>query len=172
MRGVMNDAEGVNQVVGFDGHKGGQLLGAAGVETHLILETVNLHALARQFQRLRRQIHRRDRRSVPREVDGVGADAAADFEDFLAAPALEVGEARNVRLDKILAGFDFVEVFARAHRLGRVADVAGTLVPVAAHLLDRDLRKISHRLLCGQQLSQGCSPTGVSHSKCTEAYSR
>jgi hypothetical protein len=49
---------------------------------------------------------------------------------------------RNVRLDEIFAGFDFIEVFARAHGFGRVAYVAGTLVPVAANLIDRDLGEV------------------------------
>ena len=76
---------------------------------------------------------------MAREVDGVGADAAANFEDFFAAPFFKVGEGGDVGLDEIFAGFDFVKIFARANGLRGVANVAGTIVPVVADAIDLDL---------------------------------
>src|SRR5205823_2548752 len=61
-----------------------------------------------------------------------------DLEHLLAVPALELGEERNVRFDEVLAGFHLVEVLLAPDRPARMADVAGTAVPVLADALDRD----------------------------------
>ncbi len=54
----------------------------------------------------------------PSEVDRVGADPAADLEHPLAPPALELGEAGNVRLDEVLPRLDLVEVLAEPTGFG------------------------------------------------------
>jgi hypothetical protein len=41
---------------------------------------------------------------VTSEIHGVRADAAADFQNAFAAPALEFRESGNVRFDAIFAG--------------------------------------------------------------------
>ena len=84
-----------------------------------------------------REVDRREVGTGPSEVDRVRADPAADLEDPLATPPLELGEAGNVRLDEVLPSLDLVEVLARPNRLRRVSDVAGTGVPVPLDVVER-----------------------------------
>src|SRR5215467_6403969 len=63
------------------------------------------------------------------EIDGVCPDAAPNFQHFLAAPPVKLREAGDVRLHHVFARLHFIEVLARAHRLGGMADIAGPCVP-------------------------------------------
>ena len=141
VRRVVNHAEGINQIVGRDGHEAAQLFGVAAIKLHLDLNAVNGGSLTGERDGFFREIDTGDLRAVTREIYGVGADAAADFENRFAAPALEIGEGGNVRLDAILAGFDFVKIFLGADRLRRVTDVTGTRVPVILDASDGDFFK-------------------------------
>src|SRR5207245_4767600 len=134
MRRVMDDSERVHEVVLLDRHDLVQLFGVA--EAEVRLEPEDLEALLAQLEALLGKVDHRDVRAGPSEVDGVGADAAADLEHFLAAPELELSELRDVGLDEILASLDLIEILARADRVGRVADIAGPSVPVGANLVD------------------------------------
>ena len=129
-RSVVDYAEGIDQVVGLDRDEGAQLFGVAGAKADAVLQAEDAGALAGEGHGFIGEIDGGDLGAVTREVDGVGADAAADFEDLFSAPALEVCKGGNVGLDQIFAGFDLVEIFFRAYRLCRVTDVAGTVIPV------------------------------------------
>ena len=87
-------------------------------------------ALPRHSNGFLRQVHCRDLRTMAGEVDGVRADAAADLQHLFAPPALEFCELGDVRLDKVLTRFHFVEVFPRAYRLRGMRDVARPRVPI------------------------------------------
>src|SRR5262245_32389359 len=122
---MMNHAERVDEIVWLDRYGGGELLRIGVHESDAVGEPGDPGAFARDVQRPFRQIDRGGGRAVPREVDGVRADAATDFEHALAAPAREVGEGRNMRLDEILALLNLVEIGARSDRLVGVAQIAG-----------------------------------------------
>ncbi len=111
MRRVVNDAEGIDQIVFLHRHVVAKILGVGLEEPDAVFQS---EYLPRAGAPLRATSPSRstagDLRAMAGEVDGARADAAADFEHLLAVPALEFGESRNVRLDKILASFDFVEV--------------------------------------------------------------
>jgi hypothetical protein len=79
-----------------------------------------------------RQIDGGDPRPGPREIDGVGADAAADLEHLLSVPAIELGKSRDMRLDEVFARLHLVVVFASPDRLGGMADIARARIPVCA----------------------------------------
>lgn len=130
MRGVVDDAERVDEVVRLDGHKARELFGVAGIEADLILKAEDGCTGAGKLHGFFGEIDGRDFNAAAGEVDGVGADAAADFENFFAAPTVELGESGDVRLDEIFAGFDFVEILPRADGRRGVADIAGTAVPI------------------------------------------
>src|SRR5581483_908264 len=61
---------------------------------------------------------------------------AADLQDLLAAPPLELGEAGEVRLHEILPLLDLVEIFAGARLARRVAHVAGPAIPKRPHVIE------------------------------------
>jgi hypothetical protein len=92
---------------------------------HAIGDSVQFHPLARDFDRTRRQVHRSHLRPGARKARRVRADAAPNLEHALAAPALEVGKARNVRLNQIAPRVHFVEIFARSHRRGECRMLQG-----------------------------------------------
>ena len=146
MRRVVNHAEGVHQVVMLHRDRLAQLLRVGLEEADAVFEAEDLGPLARHFQRFLGQVHRGDLGAGAREVDGIGADAAADFQHLLALPPLKIGEPWNMRLHHVLARLDFVEVLARADRLGRVPDVAGARIPVLPDRGNRGLRKGCGRL--------------------------
>ena len=54
---------------------------------------------------------------MPRKTESVRANPAPHFEDFLPAPAWELGENWDVGLYKILSRLDFVEVLPGADGL-------------------------------------------------------
>ena len=134
---VVDHAERVDQVVLPAGNRRRQLLGVRLHELDPVLDPHHARALPRDAQRLAGQVDRRQLGARPGEVDRVGADPATDLEYPLSVPPLKLREPRNVRLHESTSGLDLVEVLARANRLGRVPDVAGTIVPVAADVGDR-----------------------------------
>src|SRR5262249_13968202 len=84
------------------------------------------------------KVDSRDRRTASREVDRVGADAAADLEHALPPPTSKVGEPWDVRLDEVPSPLDLVEVLTAAHRLRQVGNVAGPSAPVRSNSVQRD----------------------------------
>ena len=130
----MDDPKRIDEVVVLDRHHLAELLRVAQVEVRL--QPVDVEARLAELQALIGKVDDRDVRAGAREVDRIRADAAADLQHLLAAPAYEVRELRDVRLDEIFARLDLVEVFLAAHGAGRVADVAGAAVPVRADLVD------------------------------------
>ena len=44
------------------------------------------------------------------EIDRIGADPAADLQNLLASPTVELSESWDMRLDEILPGLDLVEI--------------------------------------------------------------
>src|SRR5262245_9922338 len=81
-----------------------------------------------------------------REIDGGGTDSASDLEYLFAAPAVELGKARDMGLHEIFAGLHFVEIVARAEGLRRMPDVARAPVPVLLHLINNGvLREPCHK---------------------------
>src|ERR1700746_1191547 len=99
-------------------------------EAYLLRQSEDGGALPRQLYGFPREVHCCDARTGACEVNGVRADATANFQDLLVAPAIEFGETRNVIFHEVFASFDVVEVFLRAHRLRRMPDVARPSVPV------------------------------------------
>jgi hypothetical protein len=136
MRSVVDDPERVDEVVRLVAERRPELLRVRLDELDAVGHAHHLSALRRERERLAREVDRSQLRAGAREVNRVGADTAAHLEDALSVPAVEVREGRNVRLDEVLAGLDLVEVLARPDRLRRMADVAGTRVPVALHVRD------------------------------------
>ena len=136
-RGVVYDSEGVDEVELLSVEHRGQLLGVRREESDPVADLHDLGALLGDPERLGREVDRRQLGACTGEVDRVGADAAADLEHTLAAPALEVREPRNVRLDEVLPRLDLVEVLARPDGLRRVPDVAGPRIPVALDVGER-----------------------------------
>ena len=64
------------------------------------------------------------------KVDGICADAAADFQDFFSLPVSKIGKTRDVILHEIFAGFDLIKVFLVTDRSSGVSDVARPTIPV------------------------------------------
>src|SRR5712692_642752 len=116
VRGVVNDAEGVDQIVGLNGNEARELFGVARAEADLVLKPEDGSAGTGKLHGFFGEIDGSDLSAAAGEVDGVGADAAADFENFLATPALKLGKVGNVVFDEILAGFDFVKILPGADR--------------------------------------------------------
>ena len=139
MRRVMNHAKAINQVVRFHRDEAAEILGIACAKTDAIFQAENRGALPRQLHGLVGKVHGGNLRAGAGEIDGVRADAAADFQDFLAVPAVEVGECRNVILDEVFPGFHLVEIFPRPYRSGRMVDIARAGVPVIADARDFDV---------------------------------
>src|SRR5215472_5576805 len=136
---MVNHSKGVDQVVRLHGNKGAELLGVPGGKADVVFEAKNGSTLACQLHGLLGEVDCGDVRASAGEVDGVCADAAADFQDFFAAPTLEFGESGNVVFDEVFAGFYLVEIFLGADCGGRMANVAGTGVPIVADARDFDI---------------------------------
>src|SRR5262252_2938637 len=109
------------------------MLGIGTVKSDTILQSIDLGALARDLQRTLRKIDRCNLGSSTREIDRIGPDTAADFQDPLPRPAWKLRKTRDVRFDKILACLDLIEILPRANWFGRVPNVAGTCVPIVMH---------------------------------------
>lgn len=139
VRRVVNHPKGINQVIRLDGNESAELLGIARAETDTVLESEYGGACAGELHGFVGEVHSGDLSASTGKVDGVRADAASDFQDPFAAPALELGERGNVRLNEVFASFDLVEIFPGADDSRRVADVAGTGVPVIADAGDFDV---------------------------------
>ena len=93
LRRVVDDAERVDEVVLLAVEGRGQLLGVRLEEPDPVADAHHLCALRGDAERLAREVDGRELGAGTGEVDRVGADAAADLEHALAAPALELGEA-------------------------------------------------------------------------------
>ena len=94
------------------------------------LETQHPGSLFRDLQRLVGKIDGCDLGTGPRKIHRIRADAAADFQDPLPTPTLELGKAGNVRLYKIFPLLHFIEVLAGTQRLLRMANIAWTRIPI------------------------------------------
>src|SRR5260370_1198496 len=119
----------------------------ARAEANAVLQTEHGGAGAGQLHGLVGKVHGGDLGAGAGEVNGIGADAAADLENLFAAPARELRECRYVILHKVFARLDLVEVFLRADRRGGMADVAGTLVPIIPDARDfhfGEIHKVVH----------------------------
>src|SRR5208283_3262256 len=92
-------------------------------EAYVIRDPEHFCTLASHFERFLSQVDGSDLGSAAREIDGVGADAATDFQYFLTLPAIEFREAWDVGLNEIFADFHFIEIFARTHGLRRMRDI-------------------------------------------------
>ena len=114
---MVNHPERINQIECFWTHDLVQLFGTAMKETDAVSQAIDLGALARDLERLLLNVHGCHRSAIAREVHRVRANAAANFEDTLASPALEFRKAEDMRLNEILARFDFIEVFPCADGL-------------------------------------------------------
>src|SRR5215211_2203924 len=133
----MDDAERVDEVVRLIVESGRQLLRVRLDEADAVRNAHHFRALGGDGQRLAGELDGSELGARPGEVDRVGPDAATHLENALVLPAIELGERRNVWLDEVLPRLDLVEVLLRADRLRRVADVAGTGVPVSLDVRDR-----------------------------------
>src|ERR1019366_10377456 len=80
---MVNHAERVDQVVRLHGDGFAEPFGVRLDEPYAVFQPEDFGALAGEFERLFRQIDGRDPRPGAREVDGVGADAAPDFQHLL-----------------------------------------------------------------------------------------
>jgi hypothetical protein len=76
----------------------------------------DVRALASDLDRLHREVTRHDLGAGSSKVNRVGAYATTDLQYSLALPAVKLGETRNVRFNKVLAGFDLIEVLTTANR--------------------------------------------------------
>src|SRR5207244_12707470 len=99
-----------------------------------------------QLHGLFRKVYRRDLRYRAGKIDRVCPDPAPNFQDFLALPPRELRKSRYVIFHKVFSRLYLVEVFLRAHRRGRMPDVAGTLVPIILYSRNLDLGE-NHRLV-------------------------
>src|SRR5690242_12169007 len=116
MRAVMNDTERIHEIVRLDRNERGQPFGVHSAKVDAVSKPKHICAPARQFDGSFRKIDSRDAGPCARETDSVGADPAADLENAFAFPSREIGKCRNVRLDKILALLDLVEICAAPDR--------------------------------------------------------
>ncbi len=93
---------------------------------------------AREIDRRRREIDAGDAGAAAREAHEIGADAAADFEQFLIAEAVEVDQARQVMqlVEPIVV--EVVEELARADRLRGHLQIVDALVPVVLNRVDHN----------------------------------
>lgn len=139
MRRVVNHAKGINQVIRLEGNEAAELLGVAAAKADAVFQAENGGAAAGQLHGFFGKIDGGDLGARAGKVDGVRADAAADFQDFLALPALELGKCRNVVLDEVLPGLDLVKIFLRADGRGGMPDVTGASIPVVADARDFDM---------------------------------
>lgn len=127
---VMNSSEGVDEIVRLDGKETGKLLSVSRAEANSVFQSENRGALPSELHGFFGKVHGGDLRAGTSKVDGVCTDAAANFQDFLALPAVEFGESGDVILDEVLTSLYLVEIFPRANRSRGVADVTGAVVPV------------------------------------------
>ena len=95
-----------------------------------------MEVLPRQIDRRLRQVDAGDDRAAAREADEIGADAAADFEQRLAAIAVEVHEPRQVMelVEPIVV--EIVEELQRPDRAVGHLEVVDPRVPVALNRVD------------------------------------
>jgi hypothetical protein len=75
-----------------------------GQKRNAVLEAEDGGAGASELHGFVGEIDRGDLRAGADEVDSISSDAAADFEDFLAAPAFELHEAGEVVFDEVFSG--------------------------------------------------------------------
>ncbi len=133
---VVNDTEGVHEIVGRWADELRQPLGIRLDELDAVRDAEQLRALPRKLERTARQIHGGHRGASAREVDRVGAESAANFQHAFAGPPLMLGKAGNVGLDMVLSGFNLIEVLAGSDTLRRVTEIARPAVPIRANTLD------------------------------------
>src|SRR5690349_4205451 len=88
------------------------------------LQPVNLETLTREIEAGFRQFDASVVGPTTGEIDCCGSDTTADLKHALALPAIELRETRDMRLDKMLALFDLVEILTRADWFPRVANIA------------------------------------------------
>src|SRR4029077_13499955 len=115
VRGMMHDAKRIDEVVWLHRDERAQLLGVAAIES--CVESVHFQTTPGDLETFLRQLHRRQIRTVPSEIDRVCPDSATNLQHCLAPPALELGKTRDMRLHEILSRFDFIEVLAGANEL-------------------------------------------------------
>src|SRR5688572_4242409 len=100
MRRMVNHAKRVDQVVLGRRDELAEPLGVRLDEGDAILEPEYLGPPSRQIERGVGQIDSSDVSPCTREVHRVGAETAANFQHPLAAPALELRKAWNMRFDE------------------------------------------------------------------------
>ncbi len=102
-----------------------------------VRDTVQLDVAPRQVDRLLGQVDAGDPRAAPREANQVGADAAADLQQALAAIAVEVDQARQVPQ---LVEAVIIQIVEERERSGRCVAhllIVDPAVPVRANLVDQ-----------------------------------
>src|SRR5947207_7240095 len=108
IRAVMNDSEGIDEVVALDWHEPAQLLSVTMMEAGGQPE--DLEALPAKLQARLGQFDDGQVGSRTGEIDRIGADPAADLQNLLTSPTVELSESWDMRLDEILPGLDLVEI--------------------------------------------------------------
>src|SRR5207249_4104727 len=93
---MVNHAERINQVKRFDRYNPIELLRIGRVELDPVSESKDRRSLPGDLERFLRQVDGCYVGAMAGEIHGIGADAATDFKDPLAAPAREIGKRRNV----------------------------------------------------------------------------
>src|SRR5205807_6654000 len=126
----MDYPEGINQVKRLWRHESAELFRIPRAETNAVFQSEHGGALACQLHRFLRKVYRRDLRTCAGKIDRVRPDPAPDFQHFLAVPPRELRKSRYVIFHKVFSRLDLVEVFLRAHRRGRMPDIARTIVPI------------------------------------------
>jgi hypothetical protein len=76
------------------------------------------------------------------KVDSVCPYSAPNLQNSLSTPAFKIGKAWNMRLNKIFASLDFLEVLPGTYRFGRVTYVARTPIPITSNLVDWYVSKV------------------------------
>ena len=130
--GVMDHAKRVDEVEAAATEHLGQLFGVGGMK--FAVEAKCGEALPGQRQADLGQFDRGITGAGPHEIDGVGADPAADLQHPFARPSGELGKSRNVRLDHVFAGFDLVEVLPGPDRQPGMPDVARPAIPIGLNI--------------------------------------
>ena len=126
VRGVVNHAERVHEIVRRWLHELREPLGISLDERDAILKAEHLGTLPGQFQRAAREVDGCDACARTGEVHGLRAQAASNLEDSATRPARIVGKARNVRLDEVLSRLDLIKILSRSHWMpASVADCKG-----------------------------------------------
>ncbi len=115
---MVDDTEGVDEVVRLDGNKFGEFFGIAQVKPDAILQPIDPGPPAGELQRLFREFYCGDPSAVTSEPYRIGADAAADFQHSPSPPALELCEPGDVGLYEVLTSFYLVEVLTRPQKFG------------------------------------------------------